>query len=61
MAEKPTYEELEYRIKDLEKAKGERKIAEGALRDSTKKVHALNDELLKTQKQLSLILLYKLK
>jgi PAS domain S-box-containing protein len=52
MVNKPTYEELEHRIKDLEKAKFERKKAEEALRDSNKMMRDSNDELLKTQKQL---------
>ena len=41
MAKKPTYEELEQRIKELEKESDERKRAEEALRESEKKYRDL--------------------
>ena len=37
MAKKPTYEELEQRVKELEKESAERKKAEAALRESEEK------------------------
>ena len=41
MARRPTYEELEQRVKELEKAEAERKQAEEALRESEKRYKRL--------------------
>ena len=43
MSEKPTYEELEQRVKKLEKVAVERKKVEEALRESEKRYRALSD------------------
>jgi len=45
MDEKPTYEELEYRVKDLEREAVWRKQAEDALRESEEKYKHLTEEL----------------
>jgi len=44
MASKPTYEELEQRVKELEKEAAERKLAEEALRDSEERYHAIFEQ-----------------
>jgi len=49
MAKKPTYEELEQRISELEKESAERKRAEEALRSEKNKLQALMDGLARTQ------------
>jgi len=48
MAEKPTYRELEQRIKELEKEAVEHKQAEEALRENEQKYHHLTESLLDT-------------
>ncbi len=40
MADKPTYEELEQRVKKFEKAESERKKAEEALRESEERLRS---------------------
>ena len=45
MYEKPTYEELERRVQELEKAETERKQTEKSLRDSEKKYRALFENM----------------
>ncbi|UCG79889.1 MAG: hypothetical protein JSV60_07890, partial [Desulfobacterales bacterium] len=44
MAEKPTYEELEQRVKELEEESLERKQTEDALRESTRKLQVAHDQ-----------------
>jgi len=48
MAEKPTYESLEKRIKELEKKAAEHKQAEEALKETEQKYHHLTESLLDT-------------
>jgi two-component system cell cycle sensor histidine kinase/response regulator CckA len=44
MSEKPTYEELEQRVRELEEAKSERKLAEKALRESEENFRRLFEQ-----------------
>jgi PAS domain S-box-containing protein len=44
MASKPTYEELEQRVKELEEEAAERKLVEEALRDSEERYHAIFEQ-----------------
>ncbi len=45
MAKKPTYEELEQRVKGLEQAESERKRAEEALRESEEKYRSMMESM----------------
>lgn len=48
MATKPTYEELEQRVKELEQAKSERKQAEDSLQKSEGKYRTIKPAIKKT-------------
>ena len=48
MVKKPTYEELEQRLRELEKESSRRQIAEAALRESEKKFRSLVEHLPET-------------